>query len=80
MLELRYSWNHVDNTKGAFSIYDGEIHGIKDIKTPTRLAFQPYVSTYINSYDKTTDVTTNAGMDIKYGINDGFTLDMIFNT
>ena len=73
----RYSWNHVDNTKGAFSIYDGEIHGIKDIKTPTRLAFQPYVSTYINSYDKTTDVTTNAGMDIKYGINDGFTLDMI---
>lgn len=73
----RYSWSHIDNTKGSFSIYDGVIHGIKDIKTPTRLSFQPYVSTYVTDYDGQTDLTVNGGMDLKYGINDAFTLDMV---
>src|SRR5690606_19222008 len=73
----RYSWNPVDNTKGAFSIYDGEIHGIKNIDTPTRLSFQPYVSTYLNNYDGESELVFNGGMDLKYGINDAFTLDMV---
>ena len=73
----RYSWSKVDNSKGSFSIYDGEIYGIKNIKTPTRLSFQPYLSSYINNYDGNTDVNFNGGMDVKYGINDAFTLDMI---
>lgn len=73
----RYSWNHVDNTKGAFSTYDGEIHGIKNIQTPTRLSFQPYVSTYLNNYDGESEFVFNGGMDLKYGINDAFTLDMV---
>jgi len=73
----RYSWSPVDNAKGSFSIYDGEIHGIENINTPTRLSFQPYFSTYVNNYDGETDVNVNGGMDLKYGINDAFTLDMI---
>ncbi len=73
----RYSWSHVDNTKGAFSTYDGEIYGIQNIQTPTRLSFQPYVSTYLNSYDGDSEVVFNGGMDLKYGINDAFTLDMV---
>ncbi len=73
----RYSWSHVDNTKGAFSIYDGEIYGIENIKSPTRLSFQPYVSTYVNDFDGKTETIFNGGMDLKYGINDAFTLDMI---
>ena len=73
----RYSWSKVDNAKGSFSIYDGEIYGIENIKTPTRLSFQPYISSYINNYDGDTDVNFNGGMDVKYGINDAFTLDMI---
>lgn len=73
----RYSWSFVDNSKGAFSTYDGEIYGIQYIKTPTRLSFQPYVSTYLNSYDGESELTFNGGMDLKYGINDAFTLDMI---
>ncbi|MBK6265667.1 carbohydrate binding family 9 domain-containing protein [Marivirga sp. S37H4] len=73
----RYSWSWVDNTKGSFSIYDGELHGIENIKTPTRLSFQPYVSSYINNYDGKTNLNINGGMDLKYGINDAFTLDMV---
>ncbi|QLE01533.1 carbohydrate binding family 9 domain-containing protein [Galbibacter sp. BG1] len=73
----RYSWNHIDNSKGAFSIYDGEIHNIKDIDAPLRLSFQPYVSSYVSSFDGESDVSFNGGMDLKYGITDGFTLDMI---
>ncbi|HSP40315.1 MAG TPA: DUF5916 domain-containing protein [Gillisia sp.] len=73
----RYSWSPVDNSKGSFSIFDGEIYGIENIKTPTRLSFQPYVSTYINNYEGETSVNFNGGMDLKYGINDAFTLDMV---
>lgn len=73
----RYSWSHVDNTKGSYSIYDGEVYGIENIKTPTRLSFQPYISSYINNYNGQTEVNFNGGMDLKYGINDAFTLDMV---
>ena len=73
----RYSWSPIDNSKGSFSIYDGEIYGIENVQSPTRLSFQPYVSSYINDYDQTTKTTVNGGMDLKYGINDAFTLDMI---
>jgi len=73
----RYSWNHVDNTKGVFSIYDGEIQGIQNIDSPTRLSFQPYISGYLNNYDGESEFVFNGGMDLKYGINDAFTLDMI---
>ncbi|NJW53119.1 DUF5916 domain-containing protein [Salinimicrobium oceani] len=73
----RYSWSHVDNKKGSFSIYDGEIHGIKNIETQVRLSFQPYVSSYLTNYAGNTEVNFNGGLDLKYGINDAFTLDMI---
>ncbi|MEL4306758.1 DUF5916 domain-containing protein [Joostella sp. CR20] len=73
----RFSWNHVDNSKGSFSIYDGEIHNIQHIDAPLRLSFQPYVSSYVSSFDGTSEVSFNGGMDLKYGITDAFTLDMI---
>jgi len=72
-----YTWNHIDNTKGNPSLYDGEIHGVENIRTPTRLSFQPYISAYSNSYDNVTKLNLNGGLDIKYGITDAFTLDMI---
>lgn len=73
----RFSWSHIDNTKGGFNLYDGVVHGIEKINTPTRLSFQPYVSSYVTDFDGETDVTFNGGLDLKYGINDAFTLDMI---
>ena len=73
----RYTWSPIDNTKGSFSIYDGEIYGIENVQSPTRLSFQPYLSAYINDFDGKTETIFNGGMDLKYGINDAFTLDMI---
>lgn len=73
----RYSWSPIDNTKGSFTIYDGEIYGIQNIKTPLRLSLQPYLSTYVNNFDGETETVLNGGMDLKYGINDAFTLDMV---
>ncbi len=73
----RYNWSPVDNTKGSYSLYDGQINGIENIEAPLRLSFQPYVSSYVNSYNGLTEIKSNGGMDLKYGINDAFTLDMI---
>lgn len=73
----RYTWSPVNNAIGSYSIYDGEIHGIENIKPPTRLSFQPYVSAYVNDLEGKTETVFNAGMDVKYGINDAFTLDLV---
>jgi len=71
-----YDWNFVDNNKGSYMLYDGVLSGIKNINPPTRLSFLPYFSTYVNNYDGKTTANVNGGMDLKYGINDAFTLDL----
>jgi hypothetical protein len=73
----RYSWSPIDNTKGSFTFYDGEVYGIHNIETPVRLSFQPYLSSYINNFEGQTKSSYNGGLDLRYGINDAFTLDMI---
>lgn len=70
-----YDWNLVDNTKGSSLLYDGILEGIENINPPIRLSFLPYFSTYVNSYDGENTQSINGGMDVKYGINDAFTLD-----
>lgn len=57
-------------------LYDGVLAGIENINPPTRLSFLPYFSTYLNNYDGKTTANVNGGMDLKYGINDAFTLDL----
>lgn len=54
----------------------GTLSGIDSIKSPLRLALLPYVSAYGENYDGTNAKTINGGLDIKYGINESFTLDM----
>lgn len=56
--------------------YDGILQGIENIDPPARLSFLPYFSTYLNNHDGKTTANVNGGMDVKYGINDAFTLDM----
>ena len=75
-IRTRYSWNHIDNQKNSFTLFDGILSGIENIKPPTRLSFYPYASAYINQYDGENTTNLNGGMDIKYGINEAFTLDM----
>lgn len=76
-------WNPTDPTFGGnfFALF-GEWTSIQDIKPPVRLSFSPYLSTYVTHYPyndptiKDTRTTVNGGMDVKYGINQAFTLDM----
>ena len=71
----QYTWNPIDVTKGNVGIYNGELKGIENIEPPTRLTFYPFVSGIVNSFDGDTETQFNAGMDVKYGITENFTLD-----
>ena len=73
----KYTWNYVDNKIGAVITQAGILKGIENIKPPTRLFLIPYVSGYYQEDDFESDRTFKAGLDIKYGINDSFTLDAI---
>ncbi|UQD55084.1 DUF5916 domain-containing protein [Flavobacterium sp. K5-23] len=74
----KYSWNFIDSKIGTFTQQNGILEGIENIKTPTRLFLLPYSSFYVNSNSKQkTTGTLKGGLDIKYGINDAFTLDAI---
>ncbi len=74
----KYSWNFIDAKIGSFVQQTGALEGIENIKTPTRLFLLPYTSFYLNAdAENKTKGTIKGGMDIKYGINDAFTLDAI---
>ncbi|MGL1636491.1 DUF5916 domain-containing protein, partial [Vibrio parahaemolyticus] len=67
---------------GNFLAQFGTFSGLQDIKAPIRLSLSPYLSTYANQYPyntpgiNNTATSINGGMDVKYGINQAFTLDM----
>lgn len=77
-------WSHVDNSVDGLINQAGRAIGIDGIESPVRLQFMPYVSGYVNhapasnseSDQKSTTHSINGGMDVKYGINDAFTLDV----
>ncbi len=78
--EQQYTWNPIDPNVNGFLTQEGLWTGISNIKPPLRLQFSPYFSTYINNdqrekVKKQTTSSINGGMDIKYGINQAFTLD-----
>ena len=73
----KYTWNFIDNQIGAFSQQAGILEGIQKITPPTRLFLIPYTSAYFNSNKEESKATFKGGLDIKYGINDAFTLDAI---
>ena len=73
------SWNFIDRKVTGFIHQEGQLTGIKDIKPPVRLSFSPYLSFY---YEPKTATTSSSflykgGLDLKYGINESFTLDMM---
>lgn len=69
-------WNDYDPTRRNLISQLGKLKGIKDVDSPLRLAFSPYVSGYIENYDGNTAYNYNGGMDLKWGVNEAFTLDM----
>lgn len=73
----QYFWNPVDPNRFGLMSQSGTWQGIADIHSPIRLSFSPYFSSYLNrTTDHNWDATVSGGMDVKYGISKGFTLDM----
>ena len=76
------SWNPVNPDFNNYVAQCGEVTGLSGITPPTRLAFMPYVSAYADHFPSNTvgksnwSRSWNGGMDIKYGVNEAFTLDM----
>lgn len=73
--ELTY-WNHYDPAGLNLISQLGELYGVQGVDAPLRLALFPYLSGYLEFYDGNVGKTGNGGMDIKWGLNEAFTLDM----
>ncbi len=73
------SWNMVDRNVDGFIHQQGIMTGIKNIKPPVRLSFSPYVATYFEHRESTgeSDFVYRGGLDLKYGLNESYTLDMM---
>ena len=72
------TWNLVDSKVSGYVNQCGILSGIKDIKPPLRLSLSPYLSGYLQNSPGEDDyqLSYNYGADLKYGINQSFTLDM----
>lgn len=72
------TWNFVDREVDGLNNQAGELHGIQNIDPPLRLSLVPYVSGYLEKSPESEKwgYSYNLGMDLKYGINESFTLDM----
>lgn len=73
-----YTWSLLDAKIQNEATQAGILEGIENIETPTRLFLIPYSSFYLNANKvQKTYGEIKGGLDIKYGINDAFTLDAI---
>ncbi|RAK67121.1 DUF5916 domain-containing protein [Hymenobacter edaphi] len=76
-----FFWNEVKPAVDGFVNQWGTLEGVRDIKPPLRLSLTPYVSGYVNHYPfdeqgkRNTSTSFNGGADVKWGINESFTLD-----
>jgi len=71
-------WNHVDNSIQGLVNQSGILRGIENIQPPLRLSFFPYATT-IYTHDgvsETGGFSFAGGMDLKYGINESYTIDL----
>ncbi|MCF8359021.1 MAG: carbohydrate binding family 9 domain-containing protein [Prolixibacteraceae bacterium] len=73
------SWNFVDAEIAGFIQQSGELHGLKNIKSPVRLSITPFVAGYVevNNDGSEPNLLFKGGMDLKYGISESHTLDMM---
>ncbi len=73
-------WNPLNPGEAGFVNQFGDLTGLQDIVPPLRLSFLPYVSAGLRQTPYAAgdrlDGLRNGGMDVKYGINESFTLDM----
>jgi hypothetical protein len=75
-------WSPIDPKQSNVTAQYGDLTGIRDIEAPLRLSLAPYVSAYAEHYPynepghSNWNHIFNAGMDLKYGLSESFTLDM----
>lgn len=73
-------WNKVDPQVNGFVNQFGNYSGLQNLEPPLRLSFSPYIST---GFRRSPEIgagfssrwLASGGMDVKYGINESFTLD-----
>jgi hypothetical protein len=72
-------WSPADPGLSGFVNKFGTYKALQNIQPPLRLSFSPYISTGIRSTPEKdgyhTEWLYNGGMDVKYGVNESFTLD-----
>lgn len=73
------SWNFVNFSISGFIQQSGQITGIKNIKPQVRLSLSPYAACYVEKQSQTKGINSNfkGGMDLKYGLSNSHTLDMM---
>jgi len=71
------SWSLIDRNVSGFIHQQGTLKGIKDVKPPLRLSISPYLATYYETKKDEGDFLYKGGLDLKYGLNESFTLDMM---
>lgn len=75
-------WNPISPDFDNYLAQSGNLNGVIGIEPPLRLALMPYVSGYVDHFPKDENGiggftrSFNGGLDIKYGVNEAFTLDM----
>ncbi|WP_460676112.1 DUF5916 domain-containing protein [Hymenobacter coalescens] len=75
-----FFWNEVKPAIDGFVNQWGTLEGVRDVKPPLRLSLTPYVSGYVNhdpqrKVGEQRTTSFNGGADVKWGINESFTLD-----
>lgn len=74
-------WGLLPNGVSNFYKYWGVLKGIENVKQPLRLSLTPYITAYTSHYPANINGESNyasnvtGGMDLKYGINESFTVD-----
>ncbi|MBC7851533.1 MAG: carbohydrate binding family 9 domain-containing protein, partial [Chitinophagaceae bacterium] len=73
-------WNPVDPNVNGFANQFGDLAGLQNLVPPLRLSFSPYISGGYRSTPVLMEPNKNewlpsGGMDVKYGIDESFTLD-----
>jgi len=73
------TWTFVNITDQNIFSYYGKLVGINNVKPPLRLSFTPYVSGYVEKDpgNKNWSYFAKGGLDLRYGINESYTLDMM---
>jgi hypothetical protein len=73
------TWTFVDNSTQDVLKYYGTLTGIENVNPPRRLSFSPYVAGYTEKSPESDSwqYSLRGGLDLRYGINEAFTLDMM---